>query len=88
MLASLTFAFRLARPISQPKVNSSFFTMNLETSLTLILAYTFDDVSGDTSLNNFNINNAPSYLFSVIKDIMSINPYLKVHVLPWSPVRI
>ncbi|KAI0789818.1 glycoside hydrolase [Abortiporus biennis] len=48
-------------------------------------AYTFDDTSGDTSLSKFNINVAPSYLFSVINDIRAINPYLKVHVLPWSP---
>ncbi len=48
--------------------------------------YSFDDTSGDTSLANFNINKAPSYLFSVINDIQSVNPYLKVHILPWSPV--
>ncbi|KAI0369367.1 glycoside hydrolase [Pilatotrama ljubarskyi] len=47
--------------------------------------YSFDDVSGDTTLTNFNINNAPSYLFSVINDIRGINPYLKIHILPWSP---
>ncbi|KAI0333703.1 glycoside hydrolase [Cubamyces sp. BRFM 1775] len=47
--------------------------------------YSFDDVSGDTSLSSFNINNAPSYLFSVINDIRGINPYLKVHIIPWSP---
>lgn len=48
--------------------------------------YSFDDTAGDTSLSKFNINAAPSYVFSVIKDIMSINPYLRVHILPWSPV--
>ncbi|KAJ7908134.1 glycoside hydrolase [Mycena leptocephala] len=47
--------------------------------------YSLDDTSGDTSFSNFNINNAPAYLFSVIKDILSINPALKVHILPWSP---
>ncbi|KAI0369366.1 glycoside hydrolase [Pilatotrama ljubarskyi] len=47
--------------------------------------YSFDDVAGDTGLGSFNINNAPSYLFSVIKDIHGINPHLKVHLLPWSP---
>ncbi|KII83682.1 glycoside hydrolase family 30 protein [Plicaturopsis crispa FD-325 SS-3] len=47
--------------------------------------YSFDDTSGDTSLNDFNINAAPSYLFSVIKDIMSVNNVLRVHLLPWSP---
>ncbi|KAJ7106818.1 glycoside hydrolase family 30 protein [Mycena crocata] len=47
--------------------------------------YSLDDTSGDTSFSKFNINNAPSYLFSVLKDILSINPALKVHILPWSP---
>ncbi|KZP28006.1 glycoside hydrolase family 30 protein [Athelia psychrophila] len=39
----------------------------------------------DTSLANFNINNAPSYLYSVIKDIRSVNSLLKIQILPWSP---
>ncbi|EPQ55644.1 glycoside hydrolase [Gloeophyllum trabeum ATCC 11539] len=47
--------------------------------------YSFDDTSGDTALNNFNINNAPSYLFSTIQDIMSVNSILKIQILPWSP---
>lgn len=55
-------------------------------SLNLLVAYTYDDTNGDTSLNNFNINKTPSYVFSVISDIRAINPYLKIHVLPWSPV--
>lgn len=37
------------------------------------VAYSFDDTSGDTSFNNFDINRAPSYLFSVLKDIQSLN---------------
>ncbi|CAL1712943.1 unnamed protein product [Somion occarium] len=48
-------------------------------------AYSYDDVSGDTSLSQFNVNKQPSYVFSVINDIRAINPYLKIHVLPWSP---
>ncbi|GJE98275.1 glycoside hydrolase family 30 protein [Phanerochaete sordida] len=47
--------------------------------------YSYDDVAGDTSLSQFNINKAPSYVFSVLNDIKGINPYLKVHLLPWSP---
>ncbi|KAI5119683.1 hypothetical protein M0805_003570 [Coniferiporia weirii] len=47
--------------------------------------YSYDDTSGDTSFNNFNINAAPSYVFEVIKDIQSINSVLRVHILPWSP---
>ncbi|KAJ3835095.1 glucan endo-1,6-beta-glucosidase [Lentinula raphanica] len=47
--------------------------------------YNYDETSGDTSFNNFNINAAPSYVFSVLQDIQSVNSYLKIHVLPWSP---
>ncbi|KAJ3709855.1 glycoside hydrolase [Lentinula raphanica] len=48
-------------------------------------AYSLDDVSGDTSFNNFNISNAPSYLYSTLADIYAVNPNLKIHILPWSP---
>ncbi|KAJ6504441.1 glycoside hydrolase family 30 protein [Mycena vulgaris] len=48
-------------------------------------SYSLDDVSGDTSFSQFNINNQPSYVFSVIADILSINSILKVHIVPWSP---
>ncbi|KAJ7432031.1 glucan endo-1,6-beta-glucosidase [Mycena galericulata] len=49
-------------------------------------AYSLDDVDGDTSFSNFNVNNAPSWVFSVIADILSVNPSLKVvHIVPWSP---
>ncbi|KAF7354010.1 Glycoside hydrolase family 30 protein [Mycena venus] len=47
--------------------------------------YSLDDVNGDTSFSSFSMDNAPSYLFSVISDILSINNILKVHILPWSP---
>ncbi|KAJ6452494.1 glucan endo-1,6-beta-glucosidase [Mycena sanguinolenta] len=47
--------------------------------------YSLDDVSGDTSFKSFNINNSPSYLFSVIKDILTINPALKVTTNLFSP---
>ncbi|KAJ7439055.1 hypothetical protein B0H11DRAFT_571136 [Mycena galericulata] len=42
--------------------------------------YSLDDVSGNTSFSKFNINNAPSCVFSVIKDILSVNPALKVRL--------
>ncbi|EED79950.1 hypothetical protein POSPLDRAFT_135050 [Postia placenta Mad-698-R] len=47
--------------------------------------YSFDDTSGDTNLDDFNINNAPSYLYDTLKDIVGINSLLKIHILPWSP---
>ncbi|KAF5392009.1 hypothetical protein D9757_003254 [Collybiopsis confluens] len=48
-------------------------------------AYTYDTSAGDTSFSKFNINNAPSYVFSILKDIKAVNQYIKIHVLPWSP---
>ncbi|KAF8069316.1 glycoside hydrolase family 30 protein [Lyophyllum atratum] len=48
-------------------------------------AYSLDDTSGDTAFNSFNIDRAPSYLFSVLQDIKAINSNIKVHLLPWSP---
>ncbi|EPT00467.1 hypothetical protein FOMPIDRAFT_88424 [Fomitopsis schrenkii] len=48
-------------------------------------AYTYDDTSGDTALHDFSINAAPSYLFSTISDILSVNDIIKIHVCPWSP---
>ncbi|KAI9463484.1 glycoside hydrolase family 30 protein [Boletus coccyginus] len=47
--------------------------------------YSYDDTSGDVNLNHFNISAAPSYVFSTLKDILSINQWLRVHVVPWSP---
>lgn len=48
-------------------------------------AYSFDDVDGDLPLKKFDLNNAPPYLFSVLRDIQSLNDLLHVHVVPWSP---
>ena len=35
--------------------------------------YSFDDTSDDTLFREFNIGRAPSYLYSVLKDIHSVN---------------
>ncbi|KAF9221819.1 glycoside hydrolase family 30 protein [Gyrodon lividus] len=48
-------------------------------------AYSYDDISGDINLNYFNIVAAPSYVFSTLSDILSVNQWLRVHVVPWSP---
>ncbi|KAJ8580232.1 glycoside hydrolase family 30 protein, partial [Rhizopogon salebrosus TDB-379] len=47
--------------------------------------YSYDDTSGDILLNDFNIDAAPSDVFSVLQDIRSINNMVRVHILPWSP---
>jgi Glycosyl hydrolase family 30 TIM-barrel domain len=50
-------------------------------------AYTYDDACCDTSLSQFSISVTPSYVFSVLNDIKSVNNILKLHMIPWSPVR-
>uniref|UniRef100_D8Q9M6 Glycoside hydrolase family 30 protein n=1 Tax=Schizophyllum commune (strain H4-8 / FGSC 9210) TaxID=578458 RepID=D8Q9M6_SCHCM len=47
--------------------------------------WSFDETDGDTALDHFDVNNAPAELFSVIQDILSVNPDIKIHILPWSP---
>ncbi|KAK0473000.1 glycoside hydrolase family 30 protein [Armillaria novae-zelandiae] len=47
--------------------------------------YSYDDSSSDNILSNFYVNNAPWYLFSVLRDILSVNSRLMVHLVPWSP---
>jgi O-glycosyl hydrolase len=47
-------------------------------------AYSWNDNSGDTSHSKLSIT-APSYVMSVLKDIKSVNPYIKVFLVPWSP---
>ncbi|KAF4609466.1 hypothetical protein D9613_012241 [Agrocybe pediades] len=47
--------------------------------------YSLDDTSGDTSFSQFNINKVPSYVFSVLRDIQSLNNRLQIHLVPWSP---
>ncbi|KIM42591.1 glycoside hydrolase family 30 protein [Hebeloma cylindrosporum] len=47
--------------------------------------YSLDDVNGDTSFSNFDINKIPAYVFSVLRDIQSVNNLLKIHLVAWSP---
>ncbi|KAF7322464.1 Glycoside hydrolase [Mycena chlorophos] len=47
--------------------------------------WSYDNTAGDTSFANFNINNAPSYVWPVLADILAINPKVKIYIVPWSP---
>lgn len=44
--------------------------------------------STDTTLASFSVANAPSYYFTVLTDIASVNSLLKIMLCPWSPVRL
>ncbi|KAF9258303.1 glycoside hydrolase family 30 protein [Marasmius fiardii PR-910] len=47
--------------------------------------YSLDDTEDDTAFLNFDLDRAPSYLFSTLEDIRSVNNDLKVHLVAWSP---
>ncbi|KAG7091607.1 hypothetical protein E1B28_010626 [Marasmius oreades] len=40
--------------------------------------YSLDDTENDTNFRYFDVNRAPSYVFSTLKDIRSVNEHLKV----------
>ena len=47
--------------------------------------YSWDDVTGDTSLSSFNTDSVPSYVWTVLADINAVQPTIKLYILPWSP---
>ncbi len=48
-------------------------------------AYSYDDVSGDLSLQKFSLNKAKKSLISLLKQIKAIQPGIKLMATPWSP---
>ncbi|NJC25631.1 RICIN domain-containing protein [Neolewinella antarctica] len=47
--------------------------------------YSYNDVNGDTDMNNFSLNGPDkTHLIPIIKDILAINPNIKVLATPWS----
>lgn len=47
--------------------------------------YTYDDVDGDTALAHFSIERDLEYIIPMIKEILEINPDLKIYASPWTP---
>ena len=45
--------------------------------------YSFAESWNDWSLASFNLNNAPPYLWSVLADIKSVGPTIKIFAVPW-----
>lgn len=45
-------------------------------------SHSFDDDDGDGCLNDFNIDNVPPYLLTILKDIKSVDDQLKVQLAP------
>jgi hypothetical protein len=70
-----------------PQGRSSVISAFWRRKLTSNTEYSLDDASGDTSFSRFNIDKLPSYVLSALWDIKSINEYIKIHLVAWSPVR-
>ncbi len=47
--------------------------------------YSYDDTQNDTELKNFSIDRDKEYIIPIIKEILEINPDLKLFASPWSP---
>ena len=47
--------------------------------------YSYDDVAEDTELVHFSIDPDREYIIPMIKEILKINPQIKLFASPWSP---
>ncbi len=47
--------------------------------------YTYDDVEGDVELKHFSVARDEKYIIPMIKEILAVNPELKIFASPWSP---
>lgn len=59
----------------------------LGTHANAFIGYQLVENSVDRTLDSFNFDKIPDYVFSTLLDIQAINPTVKFHILPWSPVR-
>ena len=47
--------------------------------------YTYDDFENDVELKHFSIERDKEYIIPIIKEILAINPDIKLFASPWSP---
>jgi hypothetical protein len=83
--ACRTFASRSALPTSRPFVRR-VHRADHSTTADACPAYTYDDTRNDDLLLLFTLKNAQNQL-QVIRDVRLIQPQVKIHILPWTPVR-
>ena len=51
--------------------------------------YSYDDVSSqDPAMQAFTLETLPTNVLEIVCDIQLINPFIKFHFVPWSPVSI
>lgn len=68
-------------------IASSFIRISIGASDLSSTAYTYNDMPGtstDPALNNFSIAPAMAHLVPVLKEIIAINPSVKILATPWS----
>ena len=47
--------------------------------------YTYDDAEGDIELKHFSVERDEAYIIPMIREILAVNPELKLFASPWSP---
>ncbi len=47
--------------------------------------YTYDDVKGDVELKHFSVERDQEYILPMIKEVLAVNPEIKLFASPWSP---
>src|SRR6201999_400550 len=47
--------------------------------------YSYDDVPADTTLKHFDLGPQKKNVLPVLKEILRINPHIKILASPWSP---
>ena len=47
--------------------------------------YSYDDVEGDVELKHFSVERDEAYVIPMIKELLAVNPDLKLFASPWSP---
>ncbi|KAG8845893.1 hypothetical protein FRB96_002223 [Tulasnella sp. 330] len=73
--------------ITDGALSAGFSSLRLPIGATDFSAndYSWDDTSGDTTLSNEALTSTPSYVWTVLTDIVGIQPSIKIYALPWSP---
>jgi glucosylceramidase len=86
-LDSETRKLLLAKLFSTKGIAISFLRISIGASDLDEYPYTYNDIpkgSTDIELNQFSLKESTNYLIPLIKEIMAINPDLKILATPWS----
>lgn len=70
---------------SEKGLGLSFGRLTIASSDYSAELYSYDDTENDTTLEHFSIERDKAYIIPVIREILEINPKIKLLASPWSP---